>query len=142
MLRDAWRGFMAFGAFLSAGCGVAVPTPPVTQHAADDFREVPYPPPAALAETVPSAPDDKAVWVDGEWAFHGRVYVWRRGGWVIMPIGARHAPWRFFYSRDARLLLAPGTWYDERGRRIEAPEPVVPAETPANEFTPEPATAL
>lgn len=102
---------------------------------------MPYPPPAALAETVPEQPNDEAVWVDGEWLFQGRVYVWERGGWVVAPQGARHARWRFEFNPDGRLLLAPGTWYDARGVAIEAPEPVVPAATPANEYTPEPATA-
>jgi hypothetical protein len=91
---------------------------------------------------VPPAPNDEAVWVDGEWAFQGKVYVWQRGGWTIAPVGARHAPWRFVFARDARLLLAPGTWYDAQGRRIEPPESVIPAATPANEYTPEPATAM
>jgi hypothetical protein len=116
--------------------------PPRAQHAAADFVEVPYPPPAALAETVPPSPNgDGLVWVDGEWVFRGRSYVWQRGGWVMPSPGARFAPWLFVFTKDGRLLFAPGTWYDARGIKLERPEPAVAASTPPNEFTPERATA-
>lgn len=119
------------------GCGISVQEPPRTQHRAADFEEVPYPPPAALAELVPPAPNDDAVWVDGEWEFRGSFYGWRRGGWVLAPRGARYAPWRIVFQRDGRLLFAPGAWYDEHGRRIEPPPVIVAGRTPPNEFIPE-----
>jgi hypothetical protein len=129
-------------ALLLAGCGVSLKEPLRTRHAAADFVEVPYPPPAALAETVPPSPKgDGLVWVDGEWVFRGRSYVWQRGGWVVPAPGVRFAPWRFVFTQDGRLLFAPGTWYDARGTRLERVEPAVDASTPPNEFTPERATA-
>lgn len=120
---------------------MSLPLPESAEHRAEDFQQVPYPPPAALAETVPEPPLGERVWIDGEWAFRGKTYVWQRGGWIAPPSGARYAPWQFLLTPDGRLLYAPGTWYDSAGRRLERLEPVVPANTPPNAFTPERATA-
>lgn len=131
-----WLGVSVVG--FGAGCGSSLSGPPLARHRPADFVEVPYPPPAALAETVPPRARREAVWIDGEWTYQGRIFVWQRGGWVIVPPGVSHAPWRVVYDRDGRLLLAPGIWYGARGRRIAPPEILVAARTPANEFTPEP----
>ena len=110
----------------------------MTKHPLSAYAEVPYPPPAALAETVPPRPDrDDLVWLDGEWRYRGRGYVWRRGGWVVAPPAGRFAPWRTWYRRDGRLMLASGAWYDQQHQRIRWPEPIVPAVTPPNEITTE-----
>jgi hypothetical protein len=140
MWRHPGSGYSTLFISLLAGCGVSVPTPPLTAHQTASFIEVPYPPPAALAETIPPPPNDEAVWVDGAWTFRGNSYVWERGGWVLVPTGASYAIWRFVFTRDARLMFAPGTWYDAQGRELESPEALVPARTPSNEFTPESAT--
>ncbi len=119
-------------------CGGSLPSAPATDHPLSAYIEVPYPPPAALAEMVPPRPDRPGVvWVDGEWRFHGDAYVWRRGGWVTPPPASRFAAWRSWYRRDGRLMLAPGGWYDAQHRRLRPPQPLVPAETPANEVTSE-----
>jgi hypothetical protein len=120
------------------GCGGSLPAPKLAEHPLAAYREVPYPPPAALAETVPEPPDrDGAVWVDGEWVFHGKSFVWRRGGWVVPPPASRFAPWRAWYRRDGRLMLASGTWYDAKYERVRRPDPLAPAATPPNEVTSE-----
>jgi hypothetical protein len=125
-------------ALLVLGCSSRLPAPEHVRHAREAFVPVPYPPPAALAETVPRRPESgDPVWVDGEWAFHGRMYVWQRGGWVRPPPGARFAPWRALYRRNGRLLLAPGTWYDGSGNALPRPEVIAPATTPPNEITTE-----
>ena len=119
-------------------CSAALPAAESTEHPLSAYVEVPYPPPAALAETVserPAHPD--VVWIDGEWRYRGRAFVWRRGGWVVPPPASRFAPWRSWYRRDGRLVLAPGTWYDARHERLRWPEPIVPAYTPPNEVTSE-----
>jgi hypothetical protein len=121
-----------------AGCSSSLPAPQAGQHPLDAYVEVPYPPPAALAETVPPQPASAgAVWLDGEWVAHGDAYVWRRGGWVMPPPQARFAPWRVWYRRDGRLMMARGTWYDAKGERLRPPTPVAPATTPPNEVTSE-----
>ena len=118
-------------------CGGSLPAPSTTQHPLSAYVEVPYPPPAALAEMVPARPEGDVVWIDGEWRFHGDSYVWRRGGWVAPPPSGRFAAWRSWYRRDGRLMLAPGTRYDPQHQRLRPPPPLVPAETPANEVTSE-----
>jgi hypothetical protein len=129
---------LAFTLLLLAGCGSGLPQPERTRHARESYLPVPYPPPAGLAETVPPEPKrDGAVWIDGEWAYHGSTYVWQRGGWVYPPPGARYAPWRALYQKSGRLMLAPGTWYDESGNPLPRPEVTDPARTPPNEVTAE-----
>ncbi len=123
---------------LLAACGASLPAPSRTKHPLSAYAEVPYPPPAALAETVPERPEGSgAVWVDGEWVFHGKAFVWRRGGWVVPPPGSKFAPWHSWYRSDGRLMHASGTWYDARHERLRRPEVVAPAVTPPNEVTTE-----
>lgn len=129
---------LAAAVFLVAACSSSLPSPERGRHAREAFLPVPYPPPAGLAETIPPPPEQgDAVWIDGEWVFHGRTYVWQRGGWVNPPPGARYAPWRAVYQNGGRLFLAPGTWYDDSGNEIPPPEVAVPAKTPPNEVTSE-----
>ena len=128
----------ALALLLAVGCGGQLPAPESTEHPLSAYADVPYPPPAALAETVPERPErDGVVWIDGEWRPHGDSYVWRRGGWFEPPAHARFAPWRAWYRRDGRLMMAPGTWYDAKGERLRSPEPMLPASTPSNELTSE-----
>lgn len=119
-------------------CSAALPAAESTEHPLAAYVEVPYPPPAALVETVPERPArSDVVWIDGEWRYQGRSFVWRRGGWVVPPPAGRFAPWRSWYRRDGRLMLAPGTWYDARRQRLRWLEPILPAYTPPNEVTSE-----
>lgn len=121
-----------------AACSSTLPAPERARHPLAAFREAPYPPPAALAETVPERPANPGVvWIDGEWVLHGSAYVWRRGGWVVPPPAGRFAPWQAWYRRDGRLMLASGTWYDAKNQRIRRPQPVLDAATPPNEITSE-----
>lgn len=140
MLRltdTSWgRVVLLFGCAIS-GCATYLTPPRSTTHPARAFTEVPYPPPAALPETVPPKPDSPVVWLDGEWVFVSSSYVWRRGGWVVAPQAGRFAPWELRYTDDGRLLLASGSWYDERSRPLDFVEPKASAATPPNELTPE-----
>jgi hypothetical protein len=123
---------------LLGACGSSLPAPALGEHPLSTYVEVPYPPPAALAETVPDKPDRAGViWVDGEWVYHGDGFVWRRGGWFVPPAGSQFAAWRTFYRSDGRLMMARGTWYDEKHERLRPPKPVTPAETPPNQVTSE-----
>jgi hypothetical protein len=122
-------------ASLLSACSGYLKAPPAAQHPASAFEEVPYPPPAALSETVPEKPETDVVWLDGEWQFRGSSYVWRRGGWVVAPQAGRFAPWELRYTSDGRLLMANGSWYDEQQRVVPTVEPMRPAATPPNEVT-------
>jgi hypothetical protein len=104
--------------------------------------EVPYPPPAALAETVTRRPKQSgAVWVEGSWDFRGKTYSWQRGGWTVPPANARFARSDVAYPLDGRVLFAPGTWYDAKGNILDQLQPIVPAATPRNDYTSETETA-
>jgi len=118
-----------------AACGSSLPDPQSTTHLANDFVEVPYPPPAALVEVVPDRPDHHALWVDGNWVWRGRYYVWQRGGWVHAPADAAYASWQAYLTRDGRLLFAPATWYDARHQPLDAPTLLQVARTPPNQTT-------
>jgi hypothetical protein len=132
------KSFATYLVLTLSACSSSLPAPPLAPHPLSAYREVPYPPPAALAETVPEEPAQAgSVWVDGEWVFHGRSFVWRRGGWVVPPPASRFAPWQAWYRRDGRLMLASGTWYDAKNERQRRPPPVAPATTPPNEVTSE-----
>lgn len=122
-------------------CGSSVPGPPLTTHPKSAFVEVPYPPPAALVESVPLSPSSPLVWLDGYWTWQGEYYTWVRGGWVFVSVGEAFAPWQSSYTRDGRLLFAPGAWYAPGGVRVRPPEIRMPASTPPNEATPEFQTA-
>ncbi|MGC4064634.1 MAG: hypothetical protein QM784_08320 [Polyangiaceae bacterium] len=122
---------------LSLDCGGALPSPPTAHHRPDSYADVPYAPPAALAEMVPNQPATNAVWVNGDWAFRGRTYAWRRGGWYLSAPHTRYAPSQVVYLPEGRILFAPGTWYADDGSALQRPKPIVPAVTPPNEITPE-----
>jgi hypothetical protein len=122
----------------TAACGSSLPAPALTAHSRETYIDVPYPPPAALAETVPPRPPGaNVVWLDGDWRFRGKSYSWRHGGWVVPALGARYAPSREVYLADGRLIFATGTWYDARGRALPPPERLVRATTPPNALGPD-----
>jgi hypothetical protein len=111
---------------LVAACGMRLSTPPTGPHPAGSthYVEVPYPPPPARVEIVPPQPPDPgAVWVDGEWAWHGKHWVWQAGGWVLRPPAGYFAPWLVYRLGNGRLLFAPGAWHAISGERL--PNPVV-----------------
>jgi hypothetical protein len=123
---------------LALACAGSLPAPEHVQQPTSAFEEVPYPPPAALVEVVPHRPDNRdAVWVDGNWVWRGRYYVWRRGGWLVPPPQASYATWHTYLARDGRLLFATGAWYDAAGHVLPTPEMLVEARTPPNEYTSE-----
>lgn len=122
---------------LPIGCATSLPGPRLTRHTQDSYVDVPYTPPAALAETVPEiARPAGAVWVDGDWNFRGKSYVWRRGGWFLPRDGVTYARSEVIYLDDGRVQYAPATWYDEQHQPIsERPSRLAPAATPPNEIT-------
>lgn len=135
-MHRGWRWLCV--SIFSVACGGSLPAPSTTEHPLSAYVEVPYPPPAALAETVPEPPSrGNVVWIDGEWRYHGQSFVWRRGGWVVPPPAGRFAAWRTWYRRDGRLMMAPGAWYDAKHERLRPPEPIAPAFTPPNQVTSE-----
>jgi len=110
----------------AAGCGARLSPAPTGPHPAGStpYIEVPFPPPAARVEVVPPKPPDTgAVWVDGEWSWHGKRWVWQPGGWVAPPAGGYFAPWLVYRLDNGRLLFAPGAWHAASGEKL--PNPIV-----------------
>ena len=136
MLMLIARPYFAL-ALLCFACGSSLPEPRHARQPRSEYLPVPYPPPASFSEVVPPAPNSKAVWVDGHWAWRARNYVWQRGGWVQPPEGARLAPWHARYAQDGTLMFADAIWYDAQLKPISSPKTLVPAFTPPNELTPE-----
>jgi hypothetical protein len=114
-----------------------LPLPAQTVPPDDAFLDVPYPPPAALAELVPEPPAENAVWMDGGWVWRGNYYVWDRGGWVTPEEGVRFAPWRVRYKLNGQAQFARSLWVDPKGERVRGPLVVKSASSPANEVTAE-----
>ena len=134
------RPFQLVLALPLLACSSTLPRPEAQPHPDEHYRIVPYPPPSALVEIVPTAPSADAVWIDGYWDFRGRYYVWERGGWIAPQDGAYVCKWHARYEQDGTLLYAPTTWHDEDGNPIEPPPFLVPAATPPSEQTAEPTT--
>ena len=110
-------------------CGAErLPGPAYVGQPTAALVEVPYPPPPARAEYVPRSPNERAVWIDGEWIWQGQRYGWKPGRWVIPPDdgalshGAAYAPWTTVRNSAGTLYLAGGTWRDRSGREIPPPQ--------------------
>ena len=105
------------------GCGYArLPHPPYIRQTPDAWVEIPYPPPPARVEFVPDKPRDAAVWVDGEWTWHGRRWGWRPGRWVIPASGTAFSPRALIRNAEGTLFIAEGRWRDvPSGREVLAP---------------------
>lgn len=81
--------------------------------------EVPYPPPPARVELIPAQRDPAQVWVDGQWDWDLREWVWHRGEWTTPPSAdAYFTPWTTVRSSDGRLYFVPATWRNAAGDPI------------------------
>jgi len=102
-------------AFAACG-GPRVPEPEYREHPkqATEAMCVPYPPPAAKPEETGKPPNDRAVWIDGDWTWRPQggpsstsgKWIWKPGAWVDPPYGAT-------YSRSALVRMENGAlaWY-------------------------------
>lgn len=107
---------------LLGACASVLPGPPRITHPQSAYEEVPYPPPAALVEVVPPSPASLSVWLDGDWRWQGKFYLWRRGGWVDVPSGSYFADWQSYYTGEGRLMFARSAWYTLDRTRIRGPK--------------------
>ena len=126
LLAVAFTGSVAV-AFATAmlACGAkSLPAPSYVGQPQEALVQVPYPPPPARVEFVPTQPDGNAVWIDGEWVWQGRRYAWKPGRWVKAPANAAFAPWTTVRDTMGSLYIAEGTWRDRTGNEVSAPEPI------------------
>lgn len=121
-------GVSLAGAVLACGAS-RLPAPPYVAQPTEALQEVAYPPPPARVENVPAAPNDGAVWIDGEWTWQGGRWAWKRGRWVMPPANAMYSPWTS--NRDARgnLYVAEGKWRDAHRGELPDPPPLAVSKT-------------
>lgn len=100
------------------GCAAPLPTPARSAHRETDFAEVPFPPPAIRGDKIPKRPTAASVWLDGEWRWQGRRWIWVSGSWVTPPEGARFARWDTRRS-GTTLYYAPGIFFLPDGSTVE-----------------------
>ncbi len=118
---------------IGVACATGIKRVPTTTTPPDQPRGqvVPHPPPPAFPEVVPDAPPMKgAAWMDGNWRWTGQRYVWRRGGWVVPPNGARLVPWTLEYETDGTLRFAPSEWLNAQGEVLRGVRMAKPADYP------------
>lgn len=99
-------------------CGGSLPVPVTGPHGSEDPAVVvPFPPPPAHVEVVPPAPEGLkgAVWVDGEWQWRGRRWVWLAGRWEEPYPGAYFAPSTTVRRADGELVWFAGVWHFPAG---------------------------
>jgi hypothetical protein len=73
------------------------------------------PPPPPRYE-APPPPRNGFVWVPGRWAWDGRAYAWRRGGWQPARAGYAYAPGRWVEDRGG-WRWNEGDWRRQEARR-------------------------
>jgi hypothetical protein len=102
---------------LLACSGERLPVPPTGPHKRDAMLViVPYPPPPARVEVVPPPPKEMLdpVWIDGEWQWKGRRWVWQRGGWDTSHAGMYYAPSATMHLSDGSIAWYSGKWYTDQ----------------------------
>jgi hypothetical protein len=103
------RFALALGAALAA-CSAKLPVPPLGPHTGDTPVIVPYPPPAARVEIVPPGLPEQ-VWIDGQWEWQARRWVWRAGVWEKPVPAATYAPPVTVRLSDGTLAWFEGRWH-------------------------------
>ena len=101
-------------ALVLSACERLIPTPKLGPHMNEEPVTVPFPPPPAKVEVIPSPPPElkEPVWIDGEWQWKGSRWVWHAGQWELPVAGSYYAPPTTLRLTDGTLLYYPGTWKD------------------------------
>jgi hypothetical protein len=112
-----------------AGCSGGLPQPRFGPHGNDEVGQVvPTPPPPGQVEIIPQRPAGlkHPVWLDGEWEWSGRRWVWKEHGWQEEPPGEVYAlpVTRRQPQSDGKLVHLPGTWRKDgpHGTQTMAPD--------------------
>lgn len=116
-----------------AGCGSSLPVPRTGPHLPDEpMLVVPFPQPPARVEIVPPPPPalENAVWLDGEWQWRGRRWVWLPGRWEVPYPGAYFAPATTIRRADGELVFFAGTWHFPEDSQPAAPPAPPPPPSP------------
>src|SRR5271154_1777558 len=73
---------------------------------------IPIAPPPALVEYPSQRPSPDAVWVGGNWIWHGQ-WVWDHGRWERPPHEHYHWEPTYYEHRDGNVLFVAGHWAEE-----------------------------
>jgi hypothetical protein len=111
-----------FALALAFACGKAMPHPPYSPQGTGDLIAVSSEPPPARVEVVPPEPSVGAVWLDGEWQYARKRWVWSPGRWVEPIPGATYSPWQTARATDGSLYMAKGVWRSVDGGVIDPPK--------------------
>jgi hypothetical protein len=113
----------------STACGYpSIPRPPYSPQPTSALTVITHEPPPARVEHAPARPDvEGAVWLDGEWAWHGRRWTWTPGRWVAPAEGTTYSPWCTVRAPDGTLYFAPAVWRDAKGNVVDAPKTLAAA---------------
>jgi hypothetical protein len=108
---------------LVVACGASTPLVPRGPHPphVQEFVAVPYPPPPAQVEEIPSNHrNERCAWVDGHYRWEGRGFSWQAGRWVLPPGGCYYAPPVVAWSKggEPRLYLTPSRWYKDGAAQL------------------------
>ncbi len=98
---------------LVACCAGALPEPPLGEGSVpgEQSQVVLTMPPPGRVQIVPPRPTLRnAVWIDGEWAWNGRRWVWQDHGWQSTVPDQVYALPRTTRLSDGRLIHSPGQW--------------------------------
>lgn len=109
---------LAVSVTMACGSG-RLPAPAYERQPTSALIQVPYPPPPARTETIPKAPSEKSVWIDGEWTWQARRWAWKKGRWVVPPSNGKFSPWTVTRDRTGVTWAASGVWRDDQGREID-----------------------
>jgi len=85
---------------------------------------VPFPPPSAKVDVIGNPPKDMLdpVWVDGQWLWRGRAWVWESGKWWARPAAEYYAAPAIVRRADGKLMWFAGSFrpFDGIGRAAPA----------------------
>lgn len=97
---------------LILGCRQSIPEPRYTSHVGEDAVVVPYPPPAARAERVDKPPTTmkNPIWIDGQWLWRGRRWIWDAGGYHDALPDEAYAPPTLLRISSGELVWYEGHW--------------------------------
>jgi hypothetical protein len=113
------------GAFACRGSWVQGPK--VIDHppGAGEGVCVPFPPPAPKVEEIPPRPTDDHVFIDGQWSWQTRRWVWVAGGWVVPPPGASYAKWKIERLNNGAIAYYQGHWHERSPSPYDANASIV-----------------
>lgn len=102
-----WSGFAWF--WLSGWWRV-----PDSDRIARTTVYAPVLPPPPQAEMIPPPPMPNAIWIAGQWAWNGQIWLWIHGGWRFAP--SVSFQWRLprWVMEGGRVRLEPGGWVQIR----------------------------